>query len=119
MFHLARYPKFCNSGTYSLDVTNSCLIGLKTHSTGGNPYLEFYTIYKPSPLFVGDEVINPKGEFTIANFLNQCNSQLHSKALLVPPQTNVTLPCHQRSFFYSRQRPLQKYRTGVEGWLNS
>lgn len=60
--------------------------------------MEFYKVYKPSPLLVGAEVMDPRGVFTIANSLNQYNSKLHSKYLFVCSQINVALTFHLRSF---------------------
>lgn len=59
MFHLARYSKSGNGGTYILELTNRRLIGLKTYSTGGNSYVEFYKVYRHSPFSASDEATDP------------------------------------------------------------
>lgn len=69
MFRLARYSKSCNGGTYILELTKSYLIGLKTHSTGGNSYIEFYNVYRHRPFSVSDEAMDPRGESATATFL--------------------------------------------------
>lgn len=42
MIRLARYPQWCNSGNDILDITTSCLVGLKTRTVGGEPGLALW-----------------------------------------------------------------------------
>lgn len=83
---------------YTTVVTNSCLIGLKTPSTGGKSYLPLL----PSQLLRACEVMGRRNESTIASFIAQhhfynmlnliiptckCSSDHSSKKLLHTTET--------------------------------
>lgn len=60
------------SVTHNFVVTNSSLIGLKSHLTGRNSCLVLYTVYMYT--MMTSVVMDIKGRLTIATFLNQYNS---------------------------------------------
>lgn len=65
----------CNNGTYTLAVTNSCLMGLKIYSTKGKPQL----VLKTSQLPRVTEHEYSEETPTTTNLLNQHIPQLHAK----------------------------------------
>lgn len=52
--YTARHPRWCNSNTFVLELTNSYLIGLKAYLIGRNQCL----LFKPSQLPVARKVID-------------------------------------------------------------
>jgi hypothetical protein len=88
MASMTRKPQRCIHGTYILGATNNHLIGILACSPEE---------FMPDLANMVSMPIEPRGESTTANFLNQHNSKLHSKYTLLYSQIRVTLTPHQRT----------------------
>ena len=106
------------SGNHMLVLTYSCLIGFKMYSIWGKPSLVWET-EPASPGLVRTYLEEP----TIATFLDQNNSLLHSRSYpqirsAKKPLCTASGDCHRKPHLDSRQRPTDCGQFSPSGYIS-